>query len=602
MKGNRRKFIKGLAASSLILPYSYASDGISRREELLNLLKTRGYDESNPDSVLLAIISDPHIFLGYQYPQYRTEKFDDRLVDEINSLSPLVSELVIAGDIITYHSMSPGLPDYASHRIFSKDEYDLAKPQIARFNFSCYIIPGNHDTTAHEEDAEMFRAELQVPAYQKTTMAGVVVFLLNSGNAGMLDSAQEAWFRFEASKIEGDQEVLIIVHIPPLTQKWTQAGVKRIITESFQNHKSTIWVVSGHNHRFAERKFMLEGVSYIQTDTTSASAVDWAFGDDLNPGYLILALQDGKVLSRVFRSINEAGFQLRPLISELPELKVSFMFDEISFPSALYEEGFYDHQGKVIDYNAVHVGSFFARCKKIIIRVNPEEYLGKIDFFIVSGYILGSATPLCSFSLSPEDDAWTAVSFPDAKGNGLYHVSIPDEFKNAGVYFVKLDNGLTGSTQGFKMSGWALMAETDSLTGYEKWISSNYRNLEKSDKTDSESITHGSSYSNIINFAFNLMPIDSEGLSGLPKVECIPSSPESDEYISLTFAKMKTEYNPGISYDLERSYNMKDWHSISENQYEEIILKSKGQWDEVRYRVTGGIRSSQFFRINLSLL
>jgi hypothetical protein len=197
-EANRRTFIKGIAATALgVCSHSANADSVeteSIKDTLLAKLVAEGWDPIAENTAVFAVISDGHIFMGDEYPQYRTEAYDDGLVEEINSLAPLVSELVMAGDLITYHSMTPGLPDYGRHLTFAKEEYQLAKVQMTRFNYSAWMVPGNHDTTYHEEDADMFKAQMQVPPYQKTVFAGVPVFLLNSGNAGMLDSAQEAWF------------------------------------------------------------------------------------------------------------------------------------------------------------------------------------------------------------------------------------------------------------------------------------------------------------------------------------------------------------------------------------------------------------------------
>jgi hypothetical protein len=386
-----------------------------------------------------------------------------------------------------------------------------------------------------------------------------------------------------------------------MPQKWTQAGVKRIITEAFKNHKATIWVMGGHNHTFAEKKYGYEGVTYMQTDTTSSSALDWAFGDNRNPGYMIIALQDGKVLCRLFRSTKETGFQVRPAISQMSTTPIQFMFDALQYPTALYEEGFYDHSGKVIEYNAAHVGSYFAYCKSIVIRVNPSDYFGGIAMFVVSGYISSSVAPLCSMSLSGEDGSWVSVSFPPAKGSGLYSVAISSIFLNSSGFFVKLDNGLTGSTQGFKMSGWALISDTSQLTGYEKWISKHYRSLEKSDEIDPDSDTPETDYSNIINFGFNLLQAETGSISGLPCAKTI-ASVGLPNYISLSFARMKADSNSGISYDLERSYNMKDWELIPLEEFEERVLQNDGSWEKVECKMYGEIKSKQFYRVNLKLL
>lgn len=320
MREDRRTFIKGLAATHLGTSLSHGADTRpigETQQALLDLLVDAGYNPSGENSALLAVVADPHIFLGTEFPQYRTEEYDGDMIAEINSLSSLVTELVLAGDLISYHSMTPGLPPYARHRVWAEEEYVLAKSEMARFNYRTWMVPGNHDTNAYESNAELFRENMQVPSYQSTVFAGVPVFLLNTGNGGMLDPAQEAWFRSEASLVAKDQEVLVVAHIPPFFRLWYQAGVKRILTDVFKNHGATVWVISGHNHAFAEQRFEDRGVTYIQTQVTTASSLAQLFGDNRNPGYGLLALQDGRVISRIFKSMQESTFEARPAISVL---------------------------------------------------------------------------------------------------------------------------------------------------------------------------------------------------------------------------------------------------------------------------------------------
>lgn len=566
--------------------------------DLQNLLASKGYNPLAENCALLAVIADAHIFLGTEYPQYRMETYNEELIEEINSLNNLVTDLVVAGDLITYHSMTPGIVAHAHHRAWAIEEFDLAIDQLAKFDYRTWIVPGNHDTTAYEENADLFREKMQVPAYQKAMLGGVPVFFLNSGNAGMLDPVQEAWLRSEIAQISRDQEVLIVAHIPPFFTKWTHAGHKKIIVDALQNHRGTVWVISGHNHAFAERKYRHGNVNFIQTQTTAASSYKpQLFGDRRNPGYTLIALQDGKVVSRIFRSLQDTGYQLQSDHSQMTVHPVLFIFDDILFPMGIYEEGFYDREESVTSLSGVPVGSYIAYCKKIILKIDPANYLGKLDELVIAGVIKSSNVPLCSISLSGEDETWEDVPFPVAYGGGLYRVKIPEAFKNK-IHYVKLDTGLTWSTHGFSMSGWALSADGNELNRYEKWVTYHYKTLEKTAQIHPDSIMPGETQSNILNFAFNLMPIGDASISGSPKIQRVLLKDEVEEYTSITFARMRGEPGSDVLYTIEDSDDMKVWSPVELSRIQENILQRTEAWEKVECKVALG-DAQQFYRVRL---
>lgn len=97
---SRRKFLIGCGATIAATALDRAdgnSSGNLRLDELTGILSTAGYNPSAGNCALIAVISDPHIFLGNEYPQYRTETWDGGLVDEINSLHSLLTDVVVSG-------------------------------------------------------------------------------------------------------------------------------------------------------------------------------------------------------------------------------------------------------------------------------------------------------------------------------------------------------------------------------------------------------------------------------------------------------------------------------------------------------------------------
>ena len=466
------------------------TDG-GKTAELRALLVANGYNPSGGNSALLAVTADAHIFLGTDYPQYRTETYDNALIAEINSLNSLVTEFVLAGDLVSYHSMSPGIPPYQLHRGWAIEEYQIAKVQVERFNYRRWLIPGNHDTTAYEADADLFREHMQVPAYQKSEFGGVPVFFLNSGNAGMLDPVQHAWFATEASLISKDQEVLIVVHYPPFFSIWFQAGVKAILTEIFKSHRATVWVISGHNHSFAEQKFVHGGVTFVQTQVTCASALAQSFGDKRNPGYTLLALQDGRMVCRLFRSLKDAGFQLRPTLAQMTASPggVSLRHDPVC--DCEIRRGILRSDKPRRRISRCRRGMLYHILQEGCFPRGSVGLHGKGDPFRPGRGHRPRIFALLRHVIHPEDGTWASAVFPPAIGGGLYTVSIPEEFQSNGIFYIKLENSLMGSSEGFAMSGWALSSSAANLTEYEKWTYRTYGNLQKSQQTHPDSITPG---------------------------------------------------------------------------------------------------------------
>ncbi len=598
----RRDFIKVAAANALGVALC-RGDGVPENggmaAALRELLVAAGYDPTRGNGAVLAVISDAHIFLGTEYPTYRTEQYDDNLIAEINSLDPLVTDLVMAGDLISYHTMSPGIPAYPIHLVWAKEEYALAKAQMARYKLKTWMVPGNHDAAAYETDAELFREQMQVPAYQKTVLGGVPVLFLNSGSAGMLDAVQYEWFKSEAVLVPANQEVLIVVHYPVFFLRWAQAGVKRMVTDVFKNHRATVWVMSGHNHSYAEGKLELDGVTYVQTLVTSATTLPGSFGDRRNPGYAVLALQDGRMICRLFRSLKDSGYSLRPAIAEMAADPVLFLFDEITQPLAQYEEGFYDRTNRVLGFSGVDVGCYITYCKNITFRVDPADYMGSLSQFAVTGAITALTRPACSVSFSGEEGTWVPVEFPPAMGSGLYRVVIPEEFRNRGVFFLKLDTGLTDLVDGFNLSGWALLSNAEELAEYEKWTYQKYGSLQRTAASHPNAITPGSAESNLINFAFNLMPRQDGEISGFPKQK-IPEAAEAKTDSRLVFARMAARLNSGITYQLERSVDLVNWQPVLVGGCEETVLRSEGNWEEVECLIYGGSEPDRFHRIQVT--
>ena len=128
-----------------------------------------------------------------------------------------------------------------------------------------WIIPGNHDTDAHETQPELWSEITGYPAFQRADMSGVPVFFLNGRHSGDFDAAQLAWLETEFTTIADDQDIVVFVHQPSLVRIAVERRIKRELVRLLAGRSGRVWVFSGHDHRFADTTYIENGTQFIQT-------------------------------------------------------------------------------------------------------------------------------------------------------------------------------------------------------------------------------------------------------------------------------------------------------------------------------------------------
>lgn len=609
MKKTRRQFIisTGAALAASTLPRVRADP--APPPNITALLQASGFTPGGPNSALMAVIGDLHINLEASDPKF-TEHFDDALVAELNELSPAITDLTIAGDIIVHHSVSIGGPRYPSHYALSRLEFRAAKTQMQRFrpDMALRAVPGNHDTDREENDAELWREELQLPPYQKSTLGGVPVFFLNSGQAGMLDPNQRAWFEAEASLIPPGQEVVIIAHHPSFYYLFEEIGLKRIVAQAFAKHQAPVWVVGGHGHGFAEQLFVAGSARFIQMEVTTGNPIQW--GDNRRPGYLLLAFQNGHVIHRAFRSIIETGFQSLNPVNQLTPYPLKWVFDSIEFPAAIFEEGFYNRTGRLVNFLGIDLKSHIILCRSHTVRVDLSKSRGIITEYLLPAHVWnGYAPPTCSFSTTGINGPWEGVSFPPQNGQRVYRIPIPVEFRSAPNLHIRTTTQLQGTSDGLSIYGWGLAADPSKLTGYEKWLSLHYRTIFQNNLTAPTIKPAGSTLTNIEHYAFNIpLPAGVSAATGtalppdiLAPVTGTPVYSRTFRSISsYRFARRTSASNPLVSYAVEHSDDVRHWISVTEDQL--AITALGGEWEEVRFNLPIKEGLPGFFRVGITSL
>ena len=592
---SRRKVLGStIAGSRALRAIAQADDtGFERlRDELIRQLDAT----TQPPGATVAVLSDPHIFLGDQYPTLRTETYDDQIIAEINGLQPVITQLVIAGDLISYHSMTPGSPRFPLAYAWALDEFRIAREQIRRFEMPVWMVPGNHDTDAFETDAELFRSELGVPAYQRIEIAGVPVFLLNTGNGGMLGPAQREWLLEQAATVPRDQEVLIVQHIPTFDLVFSQAGSKRIIAEAFAGRSAPVFIVSGHHHNFSDRAYTANGTTFVQMQTTTANPR--MFSDGRSPGYVLLHLREGRVIKRIQRSLVAWGFRPLPDIGSITAVPGAYPFDGVQGKIATYEEGFYARDG-LMEHSGVDVGCFIAYCKTMTVRLRPGDYRARITRLVIAGEITPPNQPRCWVSTSADSNTWMEVPFSAARGVGLHEADLSGVLTADGEYLIKLDTGLEDDFAGFTCSGWALAAAPGGMTGYEEWQYRIYGTLERRPETSPDAIAKGGFHPNLLTYAFNLDPWKTGSLSGLPTIQVEADARGRPTAVTIDHVRVAGDTS-GLEYVIESSSDLQEWVELAVPTLDQTIIATDSGYERVRIRFEPPAAGEQrFFRLNV---
>jgi hypothetical protein len=618
MRKTRRNFIFGTGAAlvgSAFERLKADGDTSAPAPNVHAMLQSAGYNSGGPNSALMAIIGDVHINQNPDSTHY-ISNFDNLLVAELNNLSPAITDLAIAGDLICYLSDSVGAGRNTLGYSWALKEYQVTKTQITRFrpDIRFYAVPGNHDTDKIEEDAETWRQQLQIPPYQKQIIGGMPVFFLNSGHAGMLNPDQIQWFGNEARLIPPDQEVIIIAHHPSFLYMFVENGLKRIVSNVFRRHRAPIWLVGGHGHEFMEGYLKSRiGAKFLQMEVSVGHPYWRPYGKP--PGYILLAIQDGKLIHRSFRYVPnigdpDPGFQIRKPLEQLTSTPLRFPFDSITYPAAVFEEGFYDRSRHLTRFVGTDLKSHLIWCRDYTVRTNLGNAKGKVsEFLLAAAFNPGVATPNIHFSATGLDGSWVAGTFPTPNHHQLYRVPIPEELRNSTALHIRFTSQDPDPYAGITISGWGLSADPSYLTAYEKWLSLHYRSLLPEARLDPNTRPPGSTLSNLEHFAFNIplpLGVSEEPASLLapvpPPGPPIQGGPAYSRVITGTektfaFARRKAANHPGISYVVEESTDLTKWNPVDRARL--TVTSLDATWEEVR--LTQAVAKG-FFRVRLEKL
>ncbi|PNQ88140.1 phosphodiesterase, partial [Pseudomonas gingeri NCPPB 3146 = LMG 5327] len=160
-------------------------------------------------SFLIAHISDLHLKAGQRltYGVVDTLGALRRAVDQLNASIPRADIVVISGDLVDF-----GRPD----------EYAVLRPELARLQMPCYVVPGNHDEREH------LLAGLPEHTYLPRSAQGPLDWVVDQhpvrligldsttpgAHGGCVRDSQLEWLDQQLT-LRPDVPTLVILHHPP---------------------------------------------------------------------------------------------------------------------------------------------------------------------------------------------------------------------------------------------------------------------------------------------------------------------------------------------------------------------------------------------------
>lgn len=595
----RRQFLRTGAAALL-------GTAVTARAQtppmLASALAAAGFQPGAPGHALLAVVADLHIDLN---PGTTLTEFDTALVNELNSLTGL-TDMVLAGDIITSHSNAAGQPRYPNAYANAREEFRIAKRQMNRFSgaYRLWAVPGNHDSDNQEITPDLWNQELGIAPYRRLNLGGVPVFLLNSGHAGTLDPVQKTWFLSQVAGIPRNQEVLIVAHHPSFFYMVGETGLKKIVAETFAGWQAPVYLIGGHGHANAHRIASHRGARFLQMQVTCADRTQWSDGNAA--GYGLVALAGGRVLTRIFRSVSRNTMQNAPTEAIVPATRLEWPFDYVPFPARTWETDGLRHG--LVSFLANDLRTHFSYVGNMEWSFDMSPYGGKIREFLllasISSGVIG--TTKVSFAAGGPSPTWVDRT-PGPPDAGLVHrIPIPESLRSASVLRIRFSTSLPQYGGSITIGGWGFGSDHTALTGYERWCAVHYRTFLATPETAPDRLPPGQTLSNLELFAFN-HPVPETAEPGLWTLvgggeSIVPQPPTLGFAVETVhdfiFRRRKLPATSGLVYTVQVSKDLVNWSTVPESGMMIDPLDSES-WERVTVRRTSTSSRLWYFRVGV---
>jgi len=259
-----------------------------------------GFDPSASGNATVVFFSDAHMNqdTSVSLAPIVTTNFNVQLVSIVNGMRPPPTKILNAGDTSTSFSEVPGYinawgpdTDWAIQEMHDFQTSLLSFTNVAPTDI--LWVPGNHDQTCLETDAELFQGVYtNMPTHQSLDLAGVHFLLLNSGNYSQPDDVERQWLEGQVAALSPTQTVAIVEHYPAFCIPVMYQGMGPFLRQLFANWQTRWWTFCGHLHAASATIYRI-GRSDVAEVIVGTANTNMYGGQTHDSGFEVLCLSNG---------------------------------------------------------------------------------------------------------------------------------------------------------------------------------------------------------------------------------------------------------------------------------------------------------------------
>lgn len=459
MSMDRREFIGGAVAAGAwftgVLPTA-AAEG---PEDWKRAFAEIGFDPSAPGCATFLVIGDPHVPCC---DGDESRHLPSRIA-EWNALRPRPKALLSTGDQIS--TITEYMGDRSSMQRPKSRERAIADLRLFRsyfdkLEFPLYMTTGNHDAYPGEAKNGAFFQEHYAgwEPYGRYDLGGATLINLCGGHDGYIEPEQRAWLRKEAKTIPNDRALFLMAHYPDVgVGRVDGYDIGVVIREMFSDRTGETWLIAGHNHEDAFKRYRLPGGGSV----CIATHVREPFG------YWIYGLRNGSLVGRVLvrygrkedygRRLDVRKGVMAQDVQDRGLLPLPFEHegDRLLWKHLILSPG--EERYRVSVPRAGDAGSYFFYVGKTIYRLPLSEAKGATRVGVY-GKMCGHRKTRApeGFLLSNDGENWTPVAEPWKNArNTCYAIDIPEALRGGEWLYARIDGFGMGCDS--SLAGFALM-------------------------------------------------------------------------------------------------------------------------------------------------
>ncbi len=279
-----------------------------------------GFDPLVPGNSVVVLASDQHMCMDTQGTPAPvvTTNLHPLFLRTLHAMNPPPTKIIFSGDVTSSLSQVPGIDGTASVDHY----YPMATNEFAYFakavttitniaQSNIVWIPGNHDQSPRETNAETFRHWFpNMPVHQSFDVSGLHFILFNSGNYDLPSDSERAWLYGQVAATSPTQEVAVVTHQQPFPGGAFQRGVAPLLRELFGGWQRPWWVLCGHGHAYGTFVYNV-GQSNVAQVAVGPVSTNTFVGFSPDVGCMFLCLSNG-MAGRIYWRMRYDSFEIDP--------------------------------------------------------------------------------------------------------------------------------------------------------------------------------------------------------------------------------------------------------------------------------------------------